>query len=183
MQSPIEIRHAHFQQLYLAERARRESIRSSISTPVAAISFAVFALSTLATEFDVNRWAQPVSLAIIVLACGGVAALLGAAYNVVMAEWLFTYHEPPGLADLLDAEDRIRAGSDKGAGGGRTAESLAPLLMDLLTASYSVSYQQYLCGNAGSARSRTWALRLVLASLMQLALAFILLPLHLHQAG
>jgi hypothetical protein len=169
MTSPAELRHAHFQQLYFTERSRREAVRSSIGTPVAAISFAVFAFSTLATEFDLVRWAAPSSVAIIALAAGSIIALLAAAYHVVMVEWLFVYHEPPSLADLLDAEEQIRS-----------ANSDAPdrQMMDLLTASYSIAYQQYLCGNMTSARSRTRALRLVLLSLSLLALSFLLLPLH-----
>ncbi|SKA33345.1 hypothetical protein [Consotaella salsifontis] len=43
--SPLYLEHAR--QLFLSERARRETIRSSLSTPVAAISFAVFSFSSL----------------------------------------------------------------------------------------------------------------------------------------
>src|SRR5690606_33904723 len=45
----------HCRQLFLSERSRRETIRGSISTPVAAISFAVFALSNLAVALDKPR--------------------------------------------------------------------------------------------------------------------------------
>lgn len=169
MVSPAELRHAHFQQLYLSERSRREAIRGSISTPVAAISFAVFSLSTLATEFDMSRWREAPSLIIIVLAGGSILAMLGAAYHVIMVEWLFVHHEPPSLTDLLDAEARIQSARP---------EAVQAQVMDLLTGSYAISYQQYLRGNTVSARRRTWALRLVLASLTLLAVAFLLLPLH-----
>jgi hypothetical protein len=169
MKSPAELRHAHFQQAYLSERSRREAIRGSISTPVAAISFAVFAFSTLATEFDLNRWREPSSLMIILLTCSSILTLFGAAYHVVMVEWLFVHHEPPSLAELLGAEEQIRAARP---------DSLDAQMTDLFTASYAIAYQQYLCGNTVSARSRTWALRLVLVSLILLAIAFLLLPLH-----
>ena len=177
MQSAIETRHAHFQRLFLDERSRREAIRSSISTPVAAISFAVFAFSTLATEFDIARWRQPASLAIILLACGSIAALFAAAYQVIMVEWLFVYHEPPDLGDLLDAEAQLSA-ADRRGGPEEDPDRAAAQFMALLTASYAVAYEQYLRGNAASARSRTWALRLVIASLMMQAMAFLLLPVH-----
>jgi len=42
----------HLQALFLNERSRREGIRGSLSTPVAAISFSVFAFSSLAVEVD-----------------------------------------------------------------------------------------------------------------------------------
>lgn len=51
--SAVHLEHAR--QLFLAERSRREAIRGSLSTPVAAISFAVFALGTLSVEVDVGR--------------------------------------------------------------------------------------------------------------------------------
>jgi hypothetical protein len=172
MTSPAELRHAHFQKLYFSERSRREAIRSSISTPVAAISFAVFAFSTLATEFDAGRWQNFTSLAIVLAGGGSILALLGAAYHVVMVEWLFVSHEPPGLEDLVDAESRIRE---------LRPDTVDHQVMELLTGSYAIAYQQYLCGNTMSARSRTWALRLVLTSLVLLAFAFLLLPLHLSR--
>lgn len=40
----------HCRNLFLSERSRRETICGSISTPVAAISFAVFALSNPAAS-------------------------------------------------------------------------------------------------------------------------------------
>lgn len=170
MKSPIEIRHDHFRQLYFSERAKREMVRSSIGPPVSAIAFSVFAYSALATEFDFSRWQEPVSIAILVLACLSILALFAAMYFVVMIEWLFVYHEPPGLENLLAAEERFRE---------ERPDTAAERLTELLTASYFIAYQQYLCGNINSARDRTWALRLVLLSLFFLSLCFILLPIHL----
>ena len=158
----------HTRHLFLAERSRREAIRGSLSTPVAAISFAVFALSTLSVEIDAVRWREGPALAIMLLGAAAIAALFASAWQVVQSEWLFVYHEPPRLEDLLDQdtsprdevteEDRIRI---------------------LLAASYAVAYQQYLQGNAVSARRRTWALRLILVSLLLQAVGFAILPFHL----
>lgn len=160
----------HTRELFLSERTRRESIRGSLSTPVAAISFAVFALSTLAVEVDADRWRQAPTFAILVLGAAAILALFASAYQVLRSEWLFVYNEPPRLIDLVspgDAhpdsreEDRVRG---------------------LLAASYAVSYEQYLQGNTVSARRRTWALRLVLLSLLFQAAAFAILPFHLGGA-
>ncbi|HEY4548061.1 MAG TPA: hypothetical protein VIG90_16775 [Pedomonas sp.] len=158
----------HFRQLYLSERARRETIRSSVSTPVAALSFSVFAFSSLAVQVDMARWQEPATLSILLLGGLAAAALFASAYQILMAEWLFVYHEPPRLADLI---------SDTPANA--TAEEVAGHARRVLTASYAVAYEQYLQGNALSARSRTWGLRLILLSLLLQVIAFMLLPLHL----
>lgn len=160
--TPLHLEHAR--ELFFAERTRRESIRSSLSTPVAAISFAVFALSTLSVRVEIDRWAETPTLLIMVMGAGAAGALFASAYQVVMSEWLFVYHEPPRLPDLLarnpmeDEEDQVRG---------------------LLAASYAVAYEQYLEGNAISARCRTWALRLILLSLLLQSAAFLILPFHL----
>lgn len=153
----------HIRELFLAERSRRESIRGSLSTPVAAISFAVFALSSLSMEVELQRWSQPPTLLIIILGAGATVSLFASAYHVVMSEWLFVYHEPPRLPDLLNA---------------RTKESDDASDRALLAASYAVAYEQYLVGNTYSAQRRTWALRLILLSLLCQAAAFLILPLH-----
>lgn len=157
----------HAQTLFLSERSRREGIRSSLSTPVAAISFAVFAFSSLSVEVDPARWRQIPTLFILLLGATGAVALFASAWQVVMAEWLFVYHEPPRLADLLD---------DAAASGSK--EDHEQHVRTVLAASYAVAYEQYLKGNAISARRRTWALRLILLSLLLQALAFVILPFH-----
>ncbi|WP_119458410.1 hypothetical protein [Rhodospirillaceae bacterium SYSU D60014] len=174
MTSPINARHDLFQRLYFDERTQRDLIRGSIGTPVAAISFSVFAFGTLVTEFDMTQWRQPASIFIIALACGSIAAMFAAIYHVVMVEWLFVYYEPPDLHELLAAEERIRA---------ERPDQVETQLTELMTASYFIGYQQYLCGNTVSARNRTWALRLVMASLLQQAVCFLLLPIHLAGSG
>jgi hypothetical protein len=157
----------HVQALFLSERSRREGIRGSLSTPVAAISFAVFAFSSLSVEVDPDRWRQLPTLFIMLLGTASAIALFASAWQVLMAEWLFVYHEPPRLADLID---------DAAAGG--EEESQEEHVRAILAASYAVAYEQYLKGNAISAQHRTWALRLILLSLLLQALAFVILPFH-----
>lgn len=156
----------HLQALFLNERSRREGIRGSLSTPVAAISFAVFAFSSLSVEVDPARWPQTSTLLIYVLGAVAALALFASAWQVLMAEWLFVYHDPPRLIDLLDDVDD------------RSAQEEEEHVRTLLAASYAVAYEQYLKGNAISARRRTWALRLILLSLLLQALAFVVLPFH-----
>ncbi|MFC4929980.1 hypothetical protein [Massilia sp. GCM10023247] len=156
----------HLQALFLNERSRREGIRGSLSTPVAAISFAVFAFSSLSVEVNPDRWQQTPTLLIFLLGAVAALALFASAWQVLMAEWLFVHHEPPRLVDLLDEVD------------GRSALEEEEHVRALLAASYAVAYEQYLKGNAISARRRTWALRLILLSLLLQALAFVILPFH-----
>jgi hypothetical protein len=155
----------HSRQMFLAERARREAIRGSLSTPVAAISFAVFALGTLSVEIDVGRLSHISTLAILFLALGSVGALFASAYQVLLSEWLFVYHEPPRLPDIVGSEDMDDDESEAMARG-------------LLAASYAVAYEEQLKGNAISAMRRTWALRLILLALLLQAVAFVILPFH-----
>jgi hypothetical protein len=162
--TPLHLEHARG--LFFAERSRREAIRGSLSTPVAAISFAVFALSTLSTAVEPERWQQLSALPIMIMGGGAALALFASAYQVVMSEWLFVYHEPPRLADLLDDKPKGTTEEDEG------------WIRGVLTASYAVAYEQYLSGNAMSAQRRTWALRLILLSLVLQAAAFVILPFH-----
>lgn len=156
----------HLQALFLNERSRREGIRGSLSTPVAAMSFAVFAFSSLSVEVNPEHWRQTSTLLILLLGAVAAIALFASAWQVLMAEWLFVYHEPPRLIDLLDDVDD------------RSPEQEEEHVRTLLAASYAVAYEQYLKGNAISARRRTWALRLILLSLLLQALAFVILPFH-----
>ena len=158
----------HSRSLFFSERSRREEIRGSLSTPVAAISFAVFALSSLSVEINTDRWREGPTLAVMVLAAMAVIALFASARQVVMSEWLFVYHDPPRLIDLLD--EATETGDDEN---GTRA---------VLAASYAVAYEHYLQGNAISARCRTRALRLILLSLLLQAVAFTVLPFHLAGA-
>lgn len=155
----------HARQMFFAERSRREAIRGSLSTPVAAISFAVFALGTLSVEIDVERLGDASTLAILLLAVSSVGALFASAYQVLLSEWLFVYYEPPRLVDLMDEGG---SSDDDGDGSAR----------GVLAASYAVAYEELLKGNASSAIRRTWALRLTLMALLMQAIAFLILPFH-----
>src|SRR5690606_1609963 len=104
---------------------------------------------------------------IMLMGAGAAAALFASAYQVVMSEWLFVYHEPPHLPDLLDHEPAQASGDEESR------------VRGMLAASYAVAYEQYLEGNAISARCRTWALRLILLSLLLQSAAFMILPFHL----
>lgn len=159
----------HTQALFLSERSRRENIRGSLSTPVAAISFAVFAFSSLSVEVDPARWHQLPTLLIFLLGAAAAIALFASAWQVLMAEWLFVYHEPPRLVDIADLVDEH---------GARSEAEEEQHVRAILAASYAVAYEQYLRGNAMSSRRRTWALRLILLSLLLQALAFVVLPFH-----
>ena len=108
------------------------------------------------------------TLAIMALGLAAIAALFASAWHVVLSEWLFVYHEPPRLESLLGRE-HVAAG----------AEEADARLRAMLAASYAVAYEQYLGGNAISSRHRTWALRLILLSLLLQAIAFAILPFHL----
>lgn len=156
----------HARALFFSERSRRESIRGSLSTPVAAISFAVFAFSSLSVEVDPLRWRQLPTLLIFLLGAAAAIALFASAWQVLMAEWLFVYHEPPRLTDLVDGD------------GSRSEAEEEEHARAVLAASYAVAYEQYLRGNAMSSRRRTWSLRLILLSLLLQALAFVILPFH-----
>ena len=147
--------------------ARAARASASLSTPVAAISFAVIALSSLSVEVDPALWRGPESFALLTLGFGAATALFASAYQVVRSEWLFVYHEPPCLPDLLSDDPSLNG------------EEEEDRIRRLLTASYAVAYEQYLKGNADSARRRSWALRLILLSLLLQALAFLILPFHL----
>ncbi|SKA37845.1 hypothetical protein [Consotaella salsifontis] len=84
---------------------------------------------------------------------------------MVKSEWLFVYHEPlplPDKAALISGSELDEEAQER----------------TILAASYAVAYEQYLAGNAVSARCRTWALRLILVSLLLQAVAFVILPFH-----
>lgn len=161
--TPVHLEHAR--QMFFAERSRREAIRGSLSTPVAAISFAVFALGTLSVQIDVARLEQVTTILILILSLCSVIALFASAYHVLMSEWLFVYHEPPRLPDLVDEEEP----------GDGPVEAAA---RSVLAVSYAVAYEEQLKGNAMSAIRRTWALRLILLALLLQAVAFVILPFH-----
>ena len=178
MSGPIDLRNDLYRELFFSERARREQIRSSIGFPTSAVAFSVYAFSGLAQSFDVERWDEPVALAIIALTLLAIVLMLFAVVLIVRVEWLFSYSDPPDLYELVRMERGLR---ERAASG--TADSPQDMvpdqLKDALTGSFYIGYMRYFNENARSASYRARALRLVLAALMCLLLAFALLPLHL----
>lgn len=168
----------HYRELFLSAQQAREQIRGGIGTPVAATAFTVFNLGTVGQHFDATRWQEPTSFALVLLSVAAVLAVLGAVYNVVMVEWHFIHVEPPDLDELLLVHER--AGEAAAADGTGSVDSAAcEELRKALAGGYYAGYVTLLPGNARSARSRTRALRLVLLALACVAIAFLLLPLHL----
>lgn len=102
----------------------------------------MFAFSSLSVEVDFGSWRPLPTLIIFVLGAAAAIALFASAWQVLMAEWLFVYHEPPRLVDLLDDV------------GGRSEAQEEQHVRAVLAASYAVAYEQYLKGNAISARRR-----------------------------
>lgn len=135
--------------------------------PVAAISFAVFAFSSLSVEVNPDHWRQLPTFFILLLGAAAAIALFASAWQVLMAEWLFVYHDPPRLADLFN--DAAESGDEA---------QQEEYVRAILAGGYAVAYEEYLKGNAISARCRTWALRLILLSLLLQAMAFVILPFH-----
>lgn len=163
--------------LYQTQRDRREHIRDSVATPVAALAFSVFNLSTLASSYDFGNWAHPAGLAIAVIALTSVAALLVAAALIIRIERNFVYLDPPDLHELVDAEQRIRAAGDN------SDENASEKMHDLLAGTYDIIYRRYFAGNEHAARDRTWGLRLIMFALGLLAVAFVLLPAQMEAGG
>jgi len=182
MKHPAEIKYEHYRQLFLNARADRSQARGSLAVPVAAAAFVVFNLGTLAQNFDASRAMEPVGLAIGLLATTAVSVLLGAVYCPIRAEWHFVHCEPPDLPGIVRMEEQMRLAHQE-CDDDRLESSMGRQLQAVLTGSYYVGYEAYVVGNLGTARYRTWALRLVLIALACLAVALLLLPFHLSSGG
>jgi hypothetical protein len=178
MDTPVEIRHAHFRDLFLQAQSDRLQIRSGLATPVAATAFTVFNLGTLAYNFEPRFPPDPVGWMIGILAVTSVVILLISMYYAVMAEWNFVHVSTPDLKELVTLEKRLQSEDTAGDGG-----SVARELLKTLTAGYYAGYLNYTVGNAKSSHLRTLSLRYVLATLALLALAFLLLPFHRAASG
>lgn len=98
--SPESIR-----QLYLAERQRRESIRSQLSIPVSIVSFSIFGFVSFSQYFDADEWREPVTFAMLVLIAASLIFLLSAMVFLARVEWKFMAIEMHDLEDLQAAED------------------------------------------------------------------------------
>ncbi|MFS0753583.1 hypothetical protein ABC383_02660 [Noviherbaspirillum sp. 1P10PC] len=77
MRRITQVHFDHTQALFLSERSRREGIRGSLGTPVAAISFAflaVLALSSRSVGVNPERWCQLPTLLILLPGLAAAAA-------------------------------------------------------------------------------------------------------------
>lgn len=178
LDSPVEVLHRHYRELFLDARQDRSRIRGSLATPVAATAFSVFNLATVVQYFDVGRIGEPVGLAIALLTLISVLALLGAVVCMIKAEWGFVHIEPPDLPEIARIEETIRGAHSGLHDPERRSAAVSAELQNLLTGSYYVGYEDLLIGNMRSSSQRTWALRLVLAALAGIAVALLLLPFH-----
>lgn len=174
MKKGTQIRYDHYRQLFMEARRARAGIRDSLGMPVAATAFTVFNLGILAQSFDPTQLPEPAVLAIGVLAVLAVLELVAAVYFIMRVEWHFVHVEPPDLAELSRIEQEIRNQHPDPEGPDPEA-AVSLELRKTLTGSYYVGYENYLIGNALSARFRTWALRLVLLALLSMAAAFLVL--------
>jgi hypothetical protein len=174
--TPSRLKYEAMQNLYEAQRERRETIRNSVATPVAAFAFSIYNLSAIATNFKASQLLDPVGLAIAVLTVLAVGCLLAAAALIVQMERGVVYLDPPDLEELVRAEKEIRARGDD-------HDHVVDKLQDLLAGAYHIVYRRYFAANEQAARDRTRGLRLVLAALGLLSLALLLLPLHIGGGG
>jgi hypothetical protein len=156
-------------EMFRVQRQRRDEIRASLATPVAALAFSVFNLATLAplielrapTAFDLAAWG---------LALAAVLALIGASLLIVRVEWRFIYLDPPDLEAIVAAERQLAERvSDP--------EERLDRLRDFMAGAYDIGYRRYFAENEQRARDRTYGLRLIILALGLLMLAFALVPL------
>lgn len=174
--TPSRLKYEAMHNLYEAQRERRETIRNSVATPVAAFAFSIYNLSAIATKFKTSQLLEPAGLAIAVLTVLAVGCLLAAAALIVRMERGVVYLDPPDLEELVRAEKQIRARHDD-------HDQVVSKLQDLLAGAYHIVYRRYFAANEQAARDRTRGLRLVLAALALLSLALLLLPLHAGGGG
>jgi hypothetical protein len=166
-----QLRFETMRDLYQTQRDRRDAIRGSIATPVAAFAFSIFDLSNLATHYDINNIDSVPGIIIATIAVCIVATLLYAAFLIINVERNFIYIDPPDLEGMLHSEESIR-NSTEASDENTTAEQMR----DLLTGSYDIIYRQYFAANEHAARDRTLGLRLILCALAAIAVAFLILP-------
>jgi hypothetical protein len=166
-----QLRFDAMRDLYQRQRDRREEIRGSVATPVAAFAFSIFDLSTLATNYSVENMGSAPGIVIGIIALASVVILLYAASLIIRVERDFIYIDPPDLEGMLDAETRIRQ-----AGGEGDEDLVAEQMRSLLTGAYDIIYRRYYAANEQAARDRTLGLRLILCALALLTVAFLILP-------
>lgn len=182
MSTPAELRHELYQQLYFAERARREQIRSGIAVPVSAIAFSVYAFSALATNIDLSKWQAAPSIVLIVLALASLGSVLAAIISLARVEWMLVFDELPDLAELIRAEKAL-GGAMEPAGAEHDGHLVEEQFRDLLTGGYYIAYRRAFMSNGASSTYRAWAVRFVVLGLFLLLLAYTVLPMHTALGG
>ncbi len=155
-------------EMFRVQRQRRDDIRASLATPVAALAFSVFDLATLAPLIDLAT-PSAVDVVIWVLALVAVAALVGACLLIVRVEWRFIYLDPPDLEAIVASEQQLaRKISDP--------DERLERLRDYMAGAYDIGYRRYFAENEQRARDRTYGLRLIILALAVLMFAFVLVP-------
>ncbi|WP_404383781.1 hypothetical protein [Caenispirillum salinarum] len=80
--------------LYMAERSRRETIRSQLAVPGSVVSFSIFGYIYFARELDVGLLPQPLTAVMAALWLASVLALMTAVAYLVRVEITFLRHGP-----------------------------------------------------------------------------------------
>ena len=130
--SASRLRLETMRELYQAQRERREGVRNSVATPVAALAFSIFDLSTLAANFRIEMLDEPVGIAVAAVAVVVVFCLLVAAALIIRVERNFIYLDPPDLEELLRMEKALK---DQGADDEKASEQLHDCSPALMTSS------------------------------------------------
>ncbi|MWJ26729.1 hypothetical protein LG290_06295 [Halomonas sediminis] len=166
---PIRLRFEVMRDLYQSQRDRREQIRSSVATPVSAMAFTVFNLSTLATHLNLENWSYPANMAISIMFFISIVLLLSGAILIVRLERSFIYVDPPDLEELVSAEKILRYSEN-------SDEAVAGQLQEMMSGSYDIVYRWYFAANEQAARDRTHGLHLILFSLIIIVISYAFLP-------
>jgi hypothetical protein len=156
-------------EMFRVQRQRRDDIRASLATPVAALAFSAFNLATLAPLIDLED-PTAVDVAVWALALVAALALAGAALLIVRVEWHFIYLDPPDLESVVEAERQL-------AGRISDPDERLERLRDYMAGAYDIGYRRYFAENEQRARDRTYGLRLIILALAVLMVAFVLVPL------
>lgn len=92
-------------QLYLAERQRRSTIRGQVGIPVTIITFMMFGYVTFASNFDVARWDDALTLGIMAMQGVSLAFLLASMVFLAQVEMCFLRTSIPRFEDVHDGAD------------------------------------------------------------------------------
>jgi hypothetical protein len=169
--TPRDLRYDVMREQYQTQRNRREQIRGSVATPVSAMAFTVFNLSTLAKNISFQSVTEPLGLLLLLLFIFSVVLLLIGATFIIMVEKGFIYVDPPDLRELIHAEEQLRGREERNGD-----EEVGEDMKDLLTGSYDIVYRWYFAANEKAARDRTRGLHLILLALVMIVLGYAILP-------